>query len=129
MTFDESVRYQDSHEWARKDGELVVIGISEYAQDELGDVVFVEFPAVGASLKKGSAFGVVESVKAASDLYMPVSGTVVETNEILTDKPETINEEPFGTGWIIKVKPENPAEMDSLMDAAAYRSFTEGLDD
>lgn len=129
MNFDESVRYQESHEWARKDGDVIVIGVSDYAQDELGDVVFVEFPGVGASLKKGNAFGVVESVKAASDLYMPVSGTVTEINETLSDKPETINESPFGDGWIIKVKPEDPSELDSLMDAAAYRSFTEGLDD
>ncbi|TVR71070.1 MAG: glycine cleavage system protein GcvH [Spirochaetaceae bacterium] len=129
MNFDESVRYQESHEWARKDGDLIVIGVSDYAQDELGDVVFVEFPSVGATLKKGDAFGVVESVKAASDLYMPVTGTVAEVNEVLSDKPETINESPFGEGWIIKVKPDDASELDSLMDAAAYRSFTEGLDD
>ena len=130
MKFDESVRYQDSHEWARKDDDgLIVIGISDYAQDELGDVVFVEPPAVGSSLKKGSAFGVVESVKAASDLYMPVSGSVVEINEVLNDKPETINESPFEDGWIIKVKPENDSEFDELMDAAAYRTFTEGLEE
>lgn len=129
MNFDESVRYQESHEWARKDGDLVVIGVSDYAQDELGDVVFVEFPSVGAALKKGDAFGVVESVKAASDLYMPVTGTVAEINETLSDKPETINESPFGEGWIIKIKPDDASELDTLMDAAAYRSYTEGLDD
>ncbi len=129
MVFDESVRYQESHEWARKDGDLVVIGISDYAQDELGDVVFVEFPSLGAAFKKGDAFGVVESVKAASDLYLPVSGTVAEVNEVLQDKPETINESPFKDGWIIKVKPDNPTELDSLMDAGAYKTYTEGLDD
>jgi glycine cleavage system H protein len=130
MKFDESVRYQDSHEWARKDDDgLVVIGISDYAQDELGDVVFVEPPSVGSTLKKGAAFGVVESVKAASDLYMPVSGSVVEVNEVLNDKPETINESPFGDGWIIKVKPEDESEFEGLMDATAYRTFTEGLEE
>lgn len=129
MTFDESVRYQESHEWARQDGDEVVIGISDYAQDELGDVVFVEFPSAGKAFKKGEAFGVVESVKAASDLYMPVGGTVVKTNDVLQDKPETINEDPFGEGWIITVKPDDAGELEKLMDAAAYRNFTEGLDE
>lgn len=129
MTFDDSVRYQESHEWARLDGDTITIGISDYAQDELGDVVFVELPEVGKSLKKGDAFGVVESVKAASDLYMPAGGEVTEVNGSLKDTPETINEAPFGDGWIIKVKVSDTAELDDLMDAAAYRSFTEGLDD
>jgi glycine cleavage system H protein len=129
MKFDESVKYQESHEWARLDGDLVVVGISDYAQDELGDVVFVELPEVGASLKKGEAFGVVESVKAASDLYMPVGGEIAEVNGVLKDTPETVNEAPFGDGWIIKIKPSDSGEMDSLMDAAAYKSFTEGLED
>ncbi|MFO8042051.1 MAG: glycine cleavage system protein GcvH [Alkalispirochaeta sp.] len=129
MTFDESVKYQESHEWARVEGDLVVIGISDYAQDELGDVVFVELPEVGTSLKKGDAFGVVESVKAASDLYMPAGGEVVEVNEVLKDNPEKVNEAPFGDGWIIKVKATDTSELDSLMDAAAYKSFTEGLEE
>jgi glycine cleavage system H protein len=129
MTFEETVRYQESHEWARLDGDTVVIGISDYAQDELGDVVFVELPEVGATLAKGDAFGVVESVKAASDLYMPVGGEVVATNDSLKDTPETINQSPFGDGWIIKVKPNDASEIDALMDAAAYKTFTEGLDE
>lgn len=129
MTFDESVKYQESHEWARVEGDLVVIGISDYAQDELGDVVFVELPEVGTSLKKGDAFGVVESVKAASDLYMPAGGEVVEVNEVLKDNPEKVNEAPFGDGWIIKVKATDTSDLDSLMDAAAYKSFTEGLEE
>jgi glycine cleavage system H protein len=129
MTFDDSVRYQESHEWARLDGDTITIGISDYAQDELGDVVFVELPEVGKTLKKGDAFGVVESVKAASDLYMPAGGEVIEVNGSLKDTPETINEAPFGDGWIIKVKVSDTAELNDLMDAAAYRSFTEGLDD
>jgi glycine cleavage system H protein len=129
MTFDESVKYQESHEWARVDGDLVVIGISDYAQDELGDVVFVELPEVGSSLKKGDAFGVVESVKAASDLYMPAGGEVVEVNEALKDTPEKINEAPFGDGWIVKIKAPDTGELDALMDAAAYKTFTEGLEE
>lgn len=129
MTFDGSVKYQESHEWARVEGDLVVIGISDYAQEELGDVVFVELPEVGATLKKGDTFGVVESVKAASDLYVPAGGEVVEVNEVLKDTPETINGAPFADGWIVKMKPTDLTELDSLMDVDAYRSFTEGLDD
>lgn len=128
MNFDESVKYQESHEWARLDGDLVVVGVSDYAQDELGDVVFVELPGVGKKLKKGDAFGVVESVKAASDLYMPVGGEIAAVNEALKDTPETVNEAPFGDGWVIKIKPVDPKELDALMDAAQYRTFTEGLD-
>ncbi|WP_018527003.1 glycine cleavage system protein GcvH [Alkalispirochaeta alkalica] len=129
MTFDETVRYQDSHEWVRSEGETARIGISDYAQDELGDVVFVELPEAGTSLKKGQPLGVVESVKAASDLYMPVSGTVVSCNEALKDAPETINQDPFGAGWIITVKLDDPAEMEALMDSVAYKNYTEGLKD
>ncbi len=129
MTFDESVRYAKSHEWARKDGDLVVVGISDYAQDSLGDVVYVELPDAGKSFKQGETFGVVESVKAASDVYLPVSGEVAEVNAAVQDSPETVNEDAFGAGWLLKVKPSDPSELDSLMDAAAYREFTEGLED
>lgn len=128
MNFDESVKYQESHEWARIDGDVVTVGISDYAQDELGDVVFVELPNVGDTLEAGKPFGVVESVKAASDLYMPVSGEIVEVNEALQDKPETINDAPFGDGWIMKLKASDPGQIDGLMDADAYKAFTEGLD-
>ncbi|MDA3949847.1 MAG: glycine cleavage system protein GcvH [Spirochaeta sp.] len=129
MKFDETVRYQESHEWARADGDVMTVGISDYAQDELGDVVFVELPEVGTTMKQGDAFGVVESVKAASDLYMPAGGEVVEANEVLKDTPEKVNEDPFGDGWIIKVKMTDPSQLDSLMDSAAYKTFTEGLND
>jgi len=129
MKFDETVKYQESHEWARLDGDVITVGISDYAQDELGDVVFVELPEVGTTMKQGDAFGVVESVKAASDLYMPAGGEVVEINEVLKDTPEKINEAPFGDGWIIKVKIGDAGELDALMDAAAYKTFTEGLND
>lgn len=129
MEFDDSVRYQKSHEWARKEGDSIVVGISDYAQDSLGDVVFVEVPEKGKSVKKGEAFGVVESVKAASDIYAPVSGEVVETNEALADTPETVNQEPFAGGWLVKIKPSNPDEYEALMDADAYKSYTEGLEE
>lgn len=129
MTFDKDVKYLESHEWARKDGDVIVCGISDYAQDSLGDVVFVELPEVGQTFKKGEAFGVVESVKAASDVYMPVSGEIVETNGVLEETPETVNEDPFGDGWLIKIKPSDPSEYDGLMSAADYESYTEGLED
>jgi glycine cleavage system H protein len=99
------------------------VGISDHAQEELSDLVFVELPRVGAKLNKGDVFGVVESVKAASDLYMPVSGTITATNTTLEKTPETINKDAFGEGWLIKLKPDTPADLDSLMDAQAYEQF------
>lgn len=128
MKFAEGIGYQDSHEWAKQEGDLVLVGISDYAQDSLGDIVFVEFPAVGRKLKKGEAFGVVESVKAASDIFSPITGEVVEVNKALSDNPELLNEDPFGKGWIIKVKPEAAGEIGSLLDAAAYKTYVEGLE-
>ena len=128
MKFDESCRYQKSHEWARQEDDLFVVGISDYAQDELGDVVFVELPEVGSSFKQGGGFGVVESVKAASDLYAPVSGEVSEVNDRLKDEPELVNQDPFGEGWIMKLKGGSASELDSLMSADEYKSFTEELD-
>ncbi len=129
MKFDDSVKYQESHEWARLDGDVATVGISDYAQDELGDVVFVELPEVGTSMKKGDAFGVVESVKAASDIYMPATGEIVEVNEVLKDTPEKVNEDPFGDGWIVKIKVSNASELDQMMDAGSYKTFTEGLNE
>ena len=129
MTFDKNVKYQESHEWARKEGDLVVVGISDYAQDSLGDVVYVELPEVGATKKKGDPFGVVESVKAASDVYMPVGGEVVEVNADLDDNPATVNESPFDAGWLMKVKPSDASELDSLMSADDYEEYTKGLED
>ncbi|MFW5811580.1 MAG: glycine cleavage system protein GcvH [Alkalispirochaetaceae bacterium] len=128
MKFDENCRYQKSHEYARQDGELYIVGISDYAQDELGDVVFVELPEIGASFEQGGGFGVVESVKAASDLYAPVSGEVVEVNERLKDEPELVNQDPFGEVWIIKLKGADASELENLMSAEEYKSFTEELD-
>ena len=128
MNFDTNARYLESHEWARKDDDLIVCGVSDYAQDSLGDIVFVELPEVGSSFKKGDAFGVVESVKAVSDVYMPVGGEVVETNSDLEDSPETVNSDPFGAGWLIKVKPSSPEELEALLSADDYKKFTEGLE-
>lgn len=129
MTYESGVKYQDSHEWARKDGDLVVVGISDYAQDSLGDVVYVELPEVGTTKAKGEPFGIVESVKSASDVYMPVSGEVVEINSVLEDDSAKVNESAFGDGWLIKVKPSDPAEYDQLMSAEAYEEYTKGLED
>ncbi len=118
-------KYSQSHEWARKEGELIVMGVSDYAQNQLGDVVFVELPAVGTSVQAGKAFCTVESVKAASDVFAPVSGTVTAVNEELANKPVLVNEAPFGAGWFVKIKPTNPAEFDQLMDAATYQKKIE----
>ena len=129
MKFDSDVRYLKSHEWARKDGDTVVVGISDYAQDSLGDVVFVELPEVGATVSKGDSFAVVESVKAASDIYTPVSGEVVEVNQALTDNPALINEAPFGDGWLAKIKASEVSEYDEMMSASDYEAYTKELED
>lgn len=113
--------YTEEHEWAKQEGDLVVIGITDYAQHELGDVVYVELPEVGDTIEKGRPFGVVESVKAASDLYAPISGEVVEINAALDASPELVNQDPYGEGWMIKVRPSNwDEESATLMDADAY---------
>jgi glycine cleavage system H protein len=117
-------RYTKEHEWIKVDGGVGTIGITDYAQNELGDVVFVELPKVGAKLTAGASFGSVESVKAVSEIFSPVSGEVTEINSLLVDSPEKINSDPHGAAWLIKVKLGNPKEVDSLMDAAAYQKFT-----
>jgi glycine cleavage system H protein len=116
-------RYTKEHEWIKVTGATGTIGITDYAQHELGDVVFVELPAVGAKITTGQVFGSVESVKAVSEIFAPVSGEVTEANVALSDTPETLNSDPHGAGWLIKVKLANPAEVSSLMDAAAYQAF------
>lgn len=120
------LKYLSSHEWARleEDG-TVTIGISDHAQDALGDVVYVETPEVGTNLAAGDEAGVVESVKAASDIYAPVSGEVVAVNEALEDAPETVNASPYDDGWFFRVKPSDPSELDKLLDAEAYRAEAE----
>ncbi len=114
------LRYTEEHEWAKKDGDLVVIGVTDHAQAALGDVVFVELPDAGKKLTKGKAFGVVESVKAVSDLYAPLDADVVEVNAALVAAPEQVNKDPYGAAWMIKVKPHNAADVDTLLDAAGY---------
>jgi glycine cleavage system H protein len=117
------LKYTREHEWAKQEGDRVRVGITDYAQEQLGDVVFVELPKVGAKVTASKAFGVVESVKAVSDLFAPVSGEVVEANGELTKKPETVNQEPYGKGWMIVVKPSNKAEWDQLLTAEQYEDF------
>jgi len=116
-------RYSQEHEWIRVEGDVGTIGITQYAQEQLGDVVFVELPKVGAKVTAHQAFGVVESVKAVSDLFAPISGEVVEINAELPQKPETVNKEPYGKGWMILVKPSNAAEWDQLLTAQQYEEF------
>ena len=124
MSYPDDLRYSKEHEWVRVEDGRATIGITSFAADELGDIVFIELPEVGASLKQFAIFGVVESVKAVSDLYAPVSGEVVEVNEKLSDAPELLNSDPFGDGWIARVTLSDAAEVDALMDAAAYADET-----
>jgi glycine cleavage system H protein len=125
MNFPEELRYTKDHEWVRVEGAEGVVGITDFAQDALGDVVFVELPAVGATLKQGDAFGVVESNKSVSDLFAPVAGTVVAINEGLADAPESVNADPYGGGWMIRIALASPAATDGLLDAAAYRQHAD----
>ena len=120
MKLDANAKYQESHEWARPEGDLYVCGITDYAQDNLNDVVYVELPEVGTTLAKGEIFGVVESVKTASDLYMPMSGEIVEVNGDLEDSPEIVNDDAFGAGWMIKFKATAADEWDQLLSGDAY---------
>jgi glycine cleavage system H protein len=117
------LKYTREHEWAKQEGDRVRVGITAYAQEQLGDVVFVELPKVGAKVTASKGFGVVESVKAVSDLFAPVSGEVVEANGELQQKPETVNQDPYGRGWMILIKPSNKAEWDQLLTAQQYEEF------
>jgi glycine cleavage system H protein len=122
-----TTRYTRDHEWVRLDGDEAVIGITDYAQEQLGDIVYVELPELGQALTKGGEFGVVESVKAASEIFAPVAGEVTAVNAALGDQPGTVNEAPEGAGWLIRVKPANKADIDGLMDEAAYKAFLETI--
>jgi glycine cleavage system H protein len=124
MSYPDDLRYSKEHEWVRAEDGRATIGITSFAADELGDIVFVELPEAGTTLSQFGTFGVVESVKAVSDLYAPVSGEVVEVNEALRDAPELLNTDPFGEGWIARVTLTDAAELDALMDAAAYADET-----
>jgi glycine cleavage system H protein len=122
-TYPEDLRYHPEHDWARLEGEEATFGITWYAQDALGEVVFYEPPEVGAEVTKDQAYAEVESVKAVSDVYAPLSGEIVAVNEDLSDNPELINEDPYGPGWLVRVKLSNSSEVDELMDAGAYRKL------
>jgi glycine cleavage system H protein len=120
MNFPENLRYTKDHEWIRMEGDTAVIGITDFAQHELGDIVYVEVETIGKELKSGDVFGTVEAVKTVSDLYLPVSGTITELNPALNGSPELVNSDPYGEGWMVKMKVANPADVDVLMDATAY---------
>lgn len=116
------LRYTADHEWTRDDGEVIRVGITDFAQDQLGDVVYVDLPAPGTEVSKGQAFGEVESTKSVSDLYAPVSGVIRERNEALEERPELINEDPYGEGWMVAIEPRDRGEVDELLDVEAYRA-------
>ncbi len=123
MSVQAGLRYTKEHEWVSTEGGKVRMGISEYAQHELGDVVFVELPKIGASVKKGASFSTVESVKAVSDVYAPVDGTVVEVNAALVENPQLINQSPFRDGWMVVLEPSDPKQVETLLDSAAYEAY------
>jgi glycine cleavage system H protein len=120
----ENLRYTNDHEWVSPDASPVKVGITDFAQDALGDIVYVDLPEAGATLEAGQSFGEVESTKSVSELYAPVSGTVVARNEKLADEPELINSDPYGDGWLIAIEPNSADDVDALLDAAAYRGLT-----
>lgn len=119
------LRFSQEHEWVLADGDIAVVGISDFAQQQLGDVVFVDLPDVGGVVSRGDQIAVVESVKAASEIYSPISGEVVEVNDELADEPGTVNESAEGDGWFFKLRISDPSELDQLMDAAAYKAFAD----
>jgi glycine cleavage system H protein len=122
------LRYTEDHEWLRIDGDVVTVGISDYAQEQLGDIVFVELPDVGKTVSRSDETGVIESVKAASEVYAPVSGEVIEVNAALADTPDKVNSDPTGDGWFMKIKLSDASEVENLMDEAAYKAFVANLD-
>jgi glycine cleavage system H protein len=122
MNFPSNLRYTKDHEWIKLDGNVATIGITDYAQRELGDIVYVEVETIGKSLKAGEVFGTVEAVKTVSDLFLPVDGTVTELNAALANSPESVNSDPYGEGWMVKMTVNNPADVEALMDAAAYET-------
>lgn len=123
MNFPTNVKYTSEHEWIRLEGEEAYVGITDYAQDQLGDIVFVDVTAEGETLEKGEVFGTIEVVKTVSDLFLPVGGEVLEVNPALEENPELVNQDPYGEGWLIRIRPSDPTEMDELMDAEAYKQI------
>jgi glycine cleavage system H protein len=126
LNLPDDLRYAEDHEWARSEGGNIRVGVDDYAQDQLGDIVYVDLPQVGDTFSKGEEFGSVESVKAVSELYLPVGGEVIEINTKLEDSPELVNGSPYDDGWMVLVKPDNPAELDALMDKDAYLEMLKG---
>ena len=122
MNFPKNLRYTKDHEWIKLDGNVATIGITDYAQRELGDIVYVEVETIGKSLKAGDVFGTVEAVKTVSDLFLPVDGTITELNAALGNSPESVNNDPYGEGWMVKMKVNNPADVEALLDSAAYEA-------
>ena len=123
LKFPADLKYTKSDEWIKLDGEIGIIGVTDYAQDALSDVVYVELPQVGDTFKAGQSFGTVESVKAASDVNIPISGTVTDVNKALEDATETVNKDPYGAGWFIKIQPSDPSELNKLMDSSDYQKY------
>jgi glycine cleavage system H protein len=123
MNFPENLKYTNDHEWIRVEGQFGWIGITEYAQNELGDIVYIEIPAIGTKLEKGKSFGTIEAVKAVSDLFAPVAGEVVDINTEMKDHPEIVNKDPYGKGWMVKIAITDPAQLDILLDEQAYKTL------
>lgn len=126
MNFPENLKYTKEHEWIRLEGDVAFVGITDYAQDQLGDIVFVDIPTEGETLAADEVFGTIEVVKTISDLFLPVGGEIVEQNELLADQPELVNQDPYGEGWLVKLKPDADANFDELLDAAAYKALING---
>lgn len=126
MNFPQNLKYTNEHEWIRVDGDIAYVGITDYAQERLGDIVFVDIPTVGETLEAGETFGTIEVVKTISDLFLPIAGEVLEQNEALEENPELVNKDPYGEGWLIKVKPADVKAVEDLLDAEAYKAVVNG---
>jgi glycine cleavage system H protein len=124
----DDVHYAETHEWARDKDEAVLVGVNDYAQDQLGDIVFVELPEIGDAFEKGEEFGTLESVKAVSEIYMPIAGKIVAVNEALSEEPELINQEPYNSGWLVEIEPDDPDEIHTLMTSIEYMEMLKGVE-
>ncbi len=126
MNFPQELKYTNEHEWLRVEGDIAYVGITDYAQEQLGDIVFVDIPTVGEALEAGETFGTIEVVKTISDLFLPIAGEVLQQNEALEENPELVNKDPYGEGWLIKIKPANIEDAQDLLDAEAYKELING---
>ena len=126
MNFPQNLKYTNEHEWIRVEGDIAYVGITDYAQEQLGDIVFVDFPTVGETLEAGETFGTIEVVKTISDLFLPLAGEILEQNEALEENPELVNKDPYGEGWLIKMKPADASAAEDLLDAEAYKAVVNG---